>query len=52
MHIEQVGLAPSDTGKIRACFEVSLAAERVDDPSGAVVHRAAVRWLDDRRLGR
>jgi GNAT superfamily N-acetyltransferase len=33
MQIEQVGLAPSDTGKIRACFEVSLAAERADHPA-------------------
>jgi hypothetical protein len=34
MKIEQVGLGPADTGKIRACFEVSLAAERVDEPEG------------------
>ena len=32
MEIEQVGLSPADTGRIRACFEVMLAAERVDHP--------------------
>ena len=32
MEIEQVSLSPADTGKIRACFEVMLAAERVDRP--------------------
>ena len=31
---------PADTGKIRACFEVSLAAERVDEPEGP--------WFTDR----
>ena len=25
-------LSPADTGRIRACFEVMLAAERVDHP--------------------
>ena len=32
MEIEQVSLSPADTGRIRACFEVMLAAERVDHP--------------------
>jgi GNAT superfamily N-acetyltransferase len=32
MDIEQISLAPADTATIRACFEVTLAAERVDLP--------------------
>jgi GNAT superfamily N-acetyltransferase len=32
MEIEQVSLSPADTGRIRGCFEVMLAAERVDHP--------------------
>ena len=43
MEIERVGLAPADTRKIRACFEVSLAAERVDEPEGP--------WFTERPFG-
>jgi len=32
MEIERVGLSPAEAGTIRACFEVMLAAERVDHP--------------------
>jgi GNAT superfamily N-acetyltransferase len=35
MEIEQVSLSPADTGRIRACFEVMLAAGRVDHPEEA-----------------
>ena len=46
MKIEQVGLGPADTGKIRACFEVSLAAERVDEPAGPwFTERPFTGWL-------
>jgi len=46
MNIEQVGLTPADTGKIRACFEVSLAAERVDEPEGPwFTERPFTGWL-------
>jgi GNAT superfamily N-acetyltransferase len=46
MKIEQVGLGPADTGKIRACFEVSLAAERVDEPAGPwFTERPFSGWL-------
>ena len=46
MKIEQVGLGPADTGKIRACFEVSLAAERVDEPEGPwFTERPFTGWM-------
>ena len=46
MNIEQVGLSPADTGKIRACFEVSLAADRVDQPEGPwFTERPFAGWL-------
>jgi GNAT superfamily N-acetyltransferase len=46
MKIEQVGLGPADTGQIRACFEVSLAAERVDEPAGPwFTERPFTGWL-------
>jgi GNAT superfamily N-acetyltransferase len=46
MKIEQVGLGPAETGKIRACFEVSLAAERVDEPAGPwFTERPFTGWL-------
>jgi len=46
MDIEQVGLAPADAGKIRECFEVSLAAERVDHPEEPVfTERPFAGWL-------
>ena len=46
MKIEQVGLSPADMGKIRACFEVSLAAERVDEPAGPwFTERPFTGWL-------
>ena len=46
MKIEQVSLGPADTGKIRACFEVSLAAERVDEPAGPwFTERPFTGWL-------
>jgi len=46
MKIEQVGLSPAETGKIRACFEVSLAAERVDEPAGPwFTERPFTGWL-------
>jgi GNAT superfamily N-acetyltransferase len=46
MKIEQVGLGPADTGMIRACFEVSLAAERVDEPAGPwFTERPFTGWL-------
>ena len=46
MKIDQVGLGPADTGKIRACFEVSLAAERVDEPAGPwFTERPFTGWL-------
>jgi GNAT superfamily N-acetyltransferase len=46
MHIEQVGLAPSDTGKIRACFEVSLAADRADHPAEpSFTERPFAGWM-------
>ena len=46
MKIEQVGLGPADTGQIRACFEVSLAAERVDEPEGPwFTERPFTGWL-------
>jgi len=32
IEIERVGLSPAEAGTIRACFEVMLAAERVDHP--------------------
>ncbi len=45
MHIEQVDLA-ADAGQIRACFEVSLAAERVDEPEGPwFTERPFAGWL-------
>ena len=46
MEIERVGLAPADTRKIRACFEVSLAAERVDEPEGPwFTERPFTGWM-------
>jgi len=46
MEIEQVGLSPADTGKIRACFEVCLAAQRVDEPEGPwFTERPFAGWL-------
>ena len=46
MEIEHVGLAPADTRKIRACFEVSLAAERVDEPEGPwFTERPFAGWM-------
>ena len=46
MHIEQVGLAGADTRKIRACFEVALAAERVDEPAGPwFTERPFAGWM-------
>ncbi len=46
MEIEQVGLAPADAGKIRECFEVCLAAERVDVPEGPwFTERPFAGWL-------
>jgi len=46
MEIEQVGLSPADTGKIRECFEVCLAAERVDEPEGPwFTERPFAGWL-------
>ena len=46
MKIEQVGLGPADTGQIRACFEVYLAAERVDEPAGPwFTERPFTGWL-------
>jgi GNAT superfamily N-acetyltransferase len=46
MKIEQVGLGPADTGQIRACFEVCLAAERVDEPAGPwFTERPFTGWL-------
>jgi len=46
MDIEQVGLSPADAGKIRACFEVSLAAERADEPEGPwFTERPFAAWL-------
>jgi len=46
MKIEQVGLGPADMGMIRACFEVSLAAERVDEPAGPwFTERPFTGWL-------
>jgi len=46
MKIEQVGLGPADTGQIRACFEVSLAAERVDEPAWPwFTERPFTGWL-------
>jgi GNAT superfamily N-acetyltransferase len=46
MKIEQVGLGPADTGKIRACFEVSLAAERIDEPEGPwFTERPFTGWM-------
>jgi GNAT superfamily N-acetyltransferase len=46
MKIEQVGLGPADTGQIRACFEVHLAAERVDEPAGPwFTERPFTGWL-------
>jgi len=46
MKIEQVGLAPAQTAQIRACFEVSLAAERVDEPEGPwFTERPFAGWL-------
>ena len=41
MHIEQADLA--DAKKIRACYEVYLAAQRVDEPEGP--------WFTDRPFG-
>jgi GNAT superfamily N-acetyltransferase/RimJ/RimL family protein N-acetyltransferase len=41
MHIEQADLA--DAKKIRACYEVYLAAQRVDEPGGP--------WFTDRPFG-
>ena len=46
MEIERVGLGPADTRKIRACFEVSLAAERVDEPEGPwFTERPFTGWM-------
>jgi len=46
MNIERVGLSGADTGKIRACFEVSLAAQRVDEPEGPwFTERPFTGWL-------
>ena len=46
MHIEQVGLAGADTQKIRACFEIALAAERVDEPAGPwFTERPFAGWM-------
>lgn len=46
MNIEQVDLGSGDTGKIRACFEVSLAAQRVDEPEGPwFTERPFTGWL-------
>ena len=46
MVIEQIGLAPADPGKIRACFEVFLAAVRVDEPEGPwFTERPFTGWL-------
>jgi len=46
MEIERVGLAPADTRKIRTCFEVSLAAERVDEPEGPwFTERPFTGWM-------
>ena len=41
MHIERVDLA--DTSRIRRCYEVYLAAHRVDEPGGP--------WFTDRPFG-
>ena len=43
MRMEQLGLALADTGKIRACFEVAHAAQRVDEPEGP--------WFTERPFG-
>jgi GNAT superfamily N-acetyltransferase len=43
MRIERVGLAPAEEGKIRACFEVYHAAQRVDEPEGP--------WFTERPFG-
>ena len=43
MRMEQLGLALADTGKIRACFEVFHAAQRVDEPEGP--------WFTERPFG-
>ena len=44
MHIEQADLA--DAEKLRACYEVYLAAQRVDEPGGPwFTERAFDGWL-------
>lgn len=46
MNIEQVSLSPADMGKVRACFEVSLAAQRTDEPEGPwFTERPFTGWL-------
>jgi len=46
MRIEQVDLTLADTGKIRECFEVGLAALRVDEPEGPwFTERPFTGWL-------
>src|SRR5215468_110677 len=46
MQIEQVSLSPAETGKIRECFEISLAAERVDHPAEPwFTERPFTGWL-------
>jgi len=46
MRIEQVDLTQAGSGQIRACFEVCLAAQRIDEPEGPwFTQRPFAGWL-------